>query len=553
MSKKLKINQENRSDSKNTVIWTRVSTKYQEENGGSLDYQKGVCEQYASSKGFNIVDYYGGKHESAKTPGDMIKSMISAVKKDKSIKYIIVSEFDRFSRNTEQALSILAKLRECGVVVISAKTGQDSSTKDGLLMTTISLALAQYDNSTRVDKFMSGRKDCLLKGVWVERAPMGYYKEGKSKNTICRLNDTGKLIRQAFLWKLNLCSNSEILEKLNTRGLHISKQQLHKILTNPFYAGKVKHKLIDNQIVDGVHELAITYVQFLKVQDILSGKTGKYKQNIKRADCPLSKHVYCVHDNKPLSFYLVQKKNGYKYGYYKCNATGCHTNIKAEVLHDNYRAVLANYDIPAVLTPILKDIISELIAENGNEVNSQEILLKKRLTEVETQIKGVKMRFATGLIENEIFSDAIQELENRRGKILLELEDCVGKISNSKAEVDEIIATCCKLSVLWNSARLETQQRIQNLVFPNGIIWDANNSQYLTQNMNSVLNLFDEISSSYEKGTEVDCSTTVPLCGRRDSNPHASRRQILSLVRLPITPRPHVEGTKVMQFSKNAN
>ena len=28
------------------------------------------------------------------------------------------------------------------------------------------------------------------------------------------------------------------------------------------------------------------------------------------------------------------------------------------------------------------------------------------------------------------------------------------------------------------------------------------------------------------------------LCGRRDSNPHASRRQILSLVRLPISPRP---------------
>src|SRR5690606_34841075 len=28
-------------------------------------------------------------------------------------------------------------------------------------------------------------------------------------------------------------------------------------------------------------------------------------------------------------------------------------------------------------------------------------------------------------------------------------------------------------------------------------------------------------------------------CGRRDSNPHALRRQILSLVRLPITPLPH--------------
>ena len=29
------------------VIWTRVSTAKQEKNGGSLDYQRQLCEQYA--------------------------------------------------------------------------------------------------------------------------------------------------------------------------------------------------------------------------------------------------------------------------------------------------------------------------------------------------------------------------------------------------------------------------------------------------------------------------------------------------------------------------
>lgn len=31
------------------------------------------------------------------------------------------------------------------------------------------------------------------------------------------------------------------------------------------------------------------------------------------------------------------------------------------------------------------------------------------------------------------------------------------------------------------------------------------------------------------------------ICGRRDLNPHAFRRQNLNLVRLPISPRPHVD------------
>ena len=33
---------------KNCFIWTRVSTKHQEENGGSLDDQKCKCEKYAA-------------------------------------------------------------------------------------------------------------------------------------------------------------------------------------------------------------------------------------------------------------------------------------------------------------------------------------------------------------------------------------------------------------------------------------------------------------------------------------------------------------------------
>ena len=87
----------------NCIIWTRVSTKHQEENGASLDDQKTKCEEYARQRSLNIVGYYGGTHESAQTPGPMIKKMIQAVKKDSTIKYILVTEFDRFSRNAGQA------------------------------------------------------------------------------------------------------------------------------------------------------------------------------------------------------------------------------------------------------------------------------------------------------------------------------------------------------------------------------------------------------------------------------------------------------------------
>ena len=125
-------------DSKQTVkrcfVWTRVSTKYQEDNGGSLDNQRCKCEAYARDHGYNIVNYFGGKHESAKTPGKLIKEMISAVKKDRSVNYILVTEADRFSRNAGQGTTILNDLVGLGVTVVETLTGLDSSTPAGLMM-----------------------------------------------------------------------------------------------------------------------------------------------------------------------------------------------------------------------------------------------------------------------------------------------------------------------------------------------------------------------------------------------------------------------------------
>ena len=98
-------------EGKSCVIWTRVSTKHQEENGGSLQTQKEVCEEYAGRGGYQILGYFGGKHESAKTPGAMIQEMVKYVKRNESVSTILVSEFDRFSRCSWQAIKMLQEMR----------------------------------------------------------------------------------------------------------------------------------------------------------------------------------------------------------------------------------------------------------------------------------------------------------------------------------------------------------------------------------------------------------------------------------------------------------
>ena len=532
----------------NCLGWTRVSTKHQEDNGGSLDYQKGVCEQYALSHNMTIKGWYGGKHESAKTPGKMIKEMVQAVKKDKSIKYILVSEFDRFSRNAVQALGIINDLRGAGKVIIAAKNGTDTSTKDGYLMATIALGLAEWDNSNRVDKFLSGRKDCLLKGVWAEKAPRGYTKEGKSKGSMCKLNDEGKLIRKAFLWKLENTPNQEILARLEARGMKLSPQALHKILTNVFYAGKIKHKLIGNQMVDGVHEQAVTYTQFLKVQDILAGRTGVYTHKKQNEEAPLLHFLKCADDNTPMTAYNRVKPSGKCYTCYKCQEKGCCNNISAKKLHSLFYDLLKEYHIPECMMPLVEKMVIDILSSQNVEAKANLASLRKKLTEIDKDMKDCHLRHATGKIADETFSVAIQALEERKSEILLGIENCENNLSNSKNPIDQLMLTCSNIASLWSDSDLETQRKVQFLIFPDGILWDKQMKQYRTLKCNDFFEITNRISSTYKNKTEGENPSSVNLCGRRESNPYASRHQILSLACLPISTRPRQMDCKDMNI-----
>ena len=499
-------------NSKNCIIWTRVSTKHQENNGGSLDYQSSICEKYAQSNGFTIKGYYGGTHESAKTPGALIRAMLDILKKDKSITYIIVSEFDRFSRDAGQGISILNDLTSKNIIVAAAKLNVDTSTQMGRMIAYISLCMAQSDNETRTDKFVSGRKHCVESGVWCSKVPLGYTKAGKSLNSQYVVNDTGRLIRKAFLWKLQGERNMDIQRKLAARGLIVDKRKLHKILTNPFYAGKIKHKMVA-EMIDGVQEPLITYAQFLQVQTILSNRTGVYVHQKETPRFPLKRHVLCSEDRVPLTAYTVKAKN---IDYYKCNKQGCRTNVSAKKLHQKYADLLSRYNMPQSVIGIFEDVIRRMILGNNEEQVQQSTLLKKQLTECENKMKKCKMRFAMGEIDEEIYGVAVEELQQKKDQILVELESAKKNLSNLDNNINDILATCCKLGDMWRSSQVDLCQKIQNLLFPNGILWDKGKDNYRTIEENKALALLRYISDEYRNKKEdksENLSSLVTECG----------------------------------------
>ena len=498
---------------KNCFIWSRVSTKHQEENGGSLDDQKCRCERFARENGYTIKGYFGGTHESAKTPGKLIKEMISAVKKDRSVKYIIVNQADRFSRNAGQAINIINDLNAQGVIIVEALSGTDTSTPEGVMMMQVKLSLAQWDNTNRTNKFVSGRKHCMESGVWVGKRPLGYNKEGKSINAKFTINATGKLIQKAFKWKLQGVDNFRIMDRLSAMGLNVSKQKLHKILTNPFYAGKIKSTFTNGEIVEGKHPAIISWVEFLQVQDILSGRTGVYKVKAETPRFPLKRHIRCAYDGLPFTAYTVKKKN---IDYYKCNKPGCKNNISAKKVHKLYEELLNTYTIPTVLLDMFREVVEQIIFSNNKEQSDTMSVLKKQKSELENKLKKCKVSRGMGDIDEDVYTTTIEVIQEKLAKIEVEIAMVKKKLSNLTSTVDEVVATCCKLGSLWSDSELELCQKIQNLLFPSGILWDKEIGNYRTFNCNQALDIIQRISDSYKNKNEEkseNFSSKLKLCG----------------------------------------
>ncbi len=331
----------------NAVIYTRVSSADQEDNT-SLASQKKHCEIYADKKGFNIVGYFGGTYESAKTDDRKeFNRMLSFVKRSKNINYVIVYSYERFSRSGINGASIADELlKKYGVVTMAVTQELDPTTPAGSFQQKILFLFGQMDNELRRDKVVTGMRELLLKGYWVHAAPRGYEDLNRGRATERKLvvSNEGKLLKKAFEWKAyQEMSNVEIARKLQKMGVPISDKRLNNLFLNPFYCGLITSSLLPEQVIEGRHQSMISKELFLAVHKIRQEKrVHGFVHDKDNENLPLKIFTKCDKCEKSLTGYLVKSKGLY---YYKCSTKGCRTNISAKIMHQMFGKLLQSFQI----------------------------------------------------------------------------------------------------------------------------------------------------------------------------------------------------------------
>ncbi len=482
-------------NAKACVIYTRVSTKEQAENNQSLETQLKWCNDYAKRNSIPVLEYFGGTYESAQTDERKeFQRMINFTKKHSDkISSIVIYSLDRFSRTGENAIWLSSELRKLGIKIASVTQPMDTSNPSGVFHQNMILLFGQFDNDQRREKSIAGTREKLLKGEWVTKAPIGYDHVLRSGQKLIVVNETGKLIRKAFDWKANEgLSNTDILLRLSEMGLNLSKQHVSEIFKNPFYAGMLSHKLLDGKIIIGKHEKLISPEIFLKVNEIQSTHSHGFTWNKENKKLPLKLFYKCDKCKTALRGYIVRAKELY---YYKCNTIGCGCNIRSTVLEGQFIQELKKYSIPEEYVEMLKYQLTATFNQLIDEKEERDLNLGSRISEQKQKIEKVQMRFALGNISEEIYVNVNTKLKEE----LDSMEKANGGIGIQKSNLDLFIEKALSLSSnlneIWHSAGYEGKQKIQYLVFPEGLRYSKQNNESRTEKVNSFFNVIATLSS----------------------------------------------------------
>jgi len=390
-------------------------------------------------------------------------------------------------------------------------TGKSTETEDGKIEVYQGLLHAKKENLDRLRVTMPGMKKFLEEGNWLGRVPRGYDHWGtrvKGKYSEVQkitLNSEGKILQQAWQWKLQGDRDYLIQERLGDLGLKkLNRQFISQMWRNPFYCGISSHKMLDGKVIYGNWEKLISEEDFLVVQHILNGGNRQsYKPDKANPERPLNAFIYCIDCGGKMCGYEVKKKNVH---YYKCqqcksatinaNTTKGSKGIGANELFQNF---LCRYSLPNRLSNLFKTQLKLTYETLNSESSNEAKQLKSELEKQNLTLKTLNKKYITDEdFDKEIYKELKAEMEAKINELTTKLEKTESKISNldKYVQVSEVIAI--NINKYWASDSLDTKRRVQELVFPEGLLVDVKKRTYLTKSVNCIFALCADLSRDAE-------------------------------------------------------
>lgn len=474
--------------------YDRVSSRDQMLNGNSLVWQFEKLEDYAQKYEMVIKNRYGGTYESAKTDERKeFKRMLADIAKDKSISAILVYSYDRFSRSGANGIFLLENLRKLGVKIIAVSQEVDSTTPTGNFQENLYLLISKLENDLRRDKSISGTKSIIRKGYWPYATPRGYTNTAKYATADKHkyiINDEGRLLKRAFEWKASgKFTNQQIIDKLEVKGMKVTLRYIGWIFSNPFYCGYVYSSLLPGELIPGKHPAMVSEDLFIKANNISKQHSvSGVPKRLSIDELPLKIFMRDIDSNSPFTGYENKKKQLF---YYKTRMPGININLAAKKINLQFQELLQKFEFDSDLKEKLKEKLKVRLSSYFDLSQADESYNKKRIAELQNNLNLLEERYVLNEITREQFDKFSKKYTTEIEKLRQETRNFSEMSSNLENTIEKGLSIAVNASQLWLSLDYYDKQRLQYLLFPEGILYNNKTKRVLTNRLNL---LFREIA-----------------------------------------------------------
>ncbi len=219
------------------IIYTRVSSREQQQEGFSLGAQAKGLREHADCHDMTILKVFEDV-ETAKVSGrKQFNEMVSWLKKNRSCRTLLVEKTDRLYRNLKDAVT----LEELDIEIHLVKEGQiisKDAKSQAKLIHGINLVLARNYSENLQEEVKKGMREKASQGVFPGHAPFGYRNNKADRTIEIDPVDSLAVVRLMDEYATGAHTLSTLQKMLkNEFGKTMSRNNIHKILTNWFYVG----------------------------------------------------------------------------------------------------------------------------------------------------------------------------------------------------------------------------------------------------------------------------------------------------------------------------
>ncbi|MFC1732086.1 recombinase family protein [candidate division KSB1 bacterium] len=473
------------------ILYTRVSTDEQKEQGFSLQEQEARLKRYCAHENIDIAEHYQEDYSAKNFNRPEFQKMLLAIK-EKRLKanLFLCIRIDRFSRNMLESILMIQEFQKYGLEFRVIEGGNfDLDTPENLIPHMINLLLPQVENERRGLNTKRGMRQARREGRWTGTVPKGYSWHRENGTSLIVPNEDAKFIKEAFeTFSKGIYSVEEVRKIMWKKGYKCSRNNFHKLLKNPVYIGKIKieaWKDEDEELVNGLHEPIIEEELFYNVQEIITRRKRTPKKKSKLNDnLPLRGYLICGNCGGNLTGSASKSRTGARYYYYHCH-NRCNERFRADKANMQFVNYLGSFEISDEVLKLYYHIMKDLFNKDDQHREKEKAEYTSHIREFESMIENAEDKFIKNEIDMQTYENVKKRYSKRINDMTMKIQEIDLQKSNFMRYVEYDFPLLGNLEAYYNQADVSVKQKIIGSIFPDKLLFEGEKCR--TTKINSVL------------------------------------------------------------------